>query len=372
MSDEIRRQLVSPDVHADRTVTFRLRAPLARQVAVSGLPTPETVLFTKDAEGIWSARTSPLPPGLHSYQFLVDGTPQIDPSNRHVKKWLSLESMLEVPDDPPAVYELTRVSHGTVHQHVYTSTTTGSERAVYVYTPPNSAGRTAAPGTAEWPVLVLLHGYGDDESAWVEVGRVHRIADNLVAQGKIQPTLIVMPHGHPLPLDLKREFDDYADDNARWLEQDLLADLMPFIAQLYPISADRRRTAIAGLSMGGGQSLRVGLANPQRFHAVAGFSSAAPWSQQCEELLGRRAAQIDAMGNSTGNSNSDTDAGADPSAQRLWIACGEDDFLLARNQQFVAELQRRGVRHEWHLTRGGHEWTVWRDYVVQFLMAAFG
>ncbi len=344
-------QIVSPEVHADRSVTFRLKAPAADKVMVQGIAGLDAQPMTKDAEGVWEATVGPLAPESYSYMFDVDGTMVTDPSNRHVKKWLTVNSMFEVPGDPPLVHQQQKVPHGIVHRLIYDSSTTGTERGVYVYTPPGYV-----PGaTQRYPLVLLMHGYGDDESAWIEVGRVNLIADNLLAQGKIKPMIIAMPYGHPLPIELRTRFDDYSSRNVQQMEQDLLQDLLPSLGRQYPITQDRQQRAIVGLSMGGGQSLTIGLQHLDQFAWVGGFSSAAPQGDRDREFAGL-VADV---------------AQTNQQLKLLWIGCGKDDFLLERNQQYVEWLNEKGIAHTYRQTEGGHDWTVWRQYVAEFLPLLF-
>jgi enterochelin esterase-like enzyme len=344
-------QLVSPEVHADRTVTFRLEAPQAGKVLVQGLAGVEPQALVKNASGVWEVTLGPLAPELYSYKFSVDGVEVTDPHNRHVKKWLTVESLVEVPGDPPLPHQQQRVPHGVVHHHTYYSKTTDGERGVYVYTPP-SYGADAAD---HYPLLVLMHGYGDDESAWLEVGRAHWIVDNLIAQGKVVPMVIAMPYGHPLPLAKKGTFDDYATRNEAAMEKDLLQDLLPLLESQYRLKDDRLQRAIVGLSMGGGQSLTIGLKNLDRFAWVGGFSSAPPRGEvdkQFADLL------------------QDVSA-TNGQLKLLWIGCGKDDFLLERNEKFHTWLSEKKINHQYRLTDGGHDWMVWRKYLAEFLPPLF-
>lgn len=347
MSDDLQAQLVSPQVHDDRRVTFRLNAPNAEQVQVTGIAGQPALDLAKDEKGIWQGIMGPLEPDLYSYVFEVDGATHVDPHNRHVKKWLSLESMVEVPADPPLLHEQAEVPHGAVHHHIYASKSAGHQRGVYVYTPP---GYDRGQDTG-YPTVFLLHGYGDDESAWIHVGRAHHIADNLIAQNEIQPTIIVMPYGHPLELERQADFDDYAGRNLKVMERDLFEDLIPFLSQHYALATDRQQRAIVGLSMGGGQSLTIGLKHLDRFAWVGGFSSGAPQGDinaQFPDLV----ANVDAVNMQLG---------------LLWIGCGKDDFLLQRNNEFVKWLEDHQVKHTYRLTEGGHDWIVWRKYLAEFL-----
>ena len=350
VSDEIKSQIVSPEVVGDK-VTFRLRASEAKSISVIGINGQSATPLVKKNNGVWEATVGPLSPELYSYQFDVDGTKMIDPSNRQVKKWLSLNSMFEIKGG--LLHERHDVPHGVVHHHIYDSKSTGHQRGALVYTPPGYAKANRS-----YPVVYLLHGYGDDETAWTEVGRAHYIADNLLAKKEIEPLIIVMPYGHPLKLDIKKEFDDYADQNIEWMEKDLLEDLRPFIAETYRIEADRSHQAIVGLSMGGGQSLHIGLKHVSEFAWIGGFSSAAPQgeSQTLDQKFESLVSDVD-------QTNS--------AIKLLWIGCGKDDFLLKRNEHFVSWLKNRKVQHNYRLTDGGHDWMVWRKYLAEFLKLSF-
>ncbi len=319
---------------------------------MKGLVGQEPQPMQKGDRGIWKITLGPLQPELHSYVFEVDGAQLLDPSNRHVKKWLTCENMVEVPGTPPLLHEQQRVPHGVVHHHIYDSRSAGRERGVYVYTPPGYDARR----TSGYPVLVLMHGFGDDESAWLEVGRANFIADNLLAAGKIAPLIIAMPYGHPLPLERPQTFrDDYASRNIHALEQDLLIDLLPLLQRNYHVTDSREQRAIAGLSMGGGQSLVIGLQHLNQFAWVGGFSSATP-QQELEQ-------QFSALLQDVNQANE--------LLKLLWIGCGEDDFLLDRNEAFTAWLSEKGIRHTYRLTDGGHDWIVWRKYLAEFLPLLF-
>lgn len=351
MSDEIKSQIVSPDVNGDR-VTFRLRAPAAKSVSVAGIHGQSAMQLDKKDNGIWEATAGPLQPELYSYQFEVDGTKMIDPSNRQVKKWLSLNSMFEIKGG--LLHERLDVPHGVVHHHVYDSKSAGHQRGALVYTPPGYSKSNDS-----YPVVYLLHGYGDDERAWGEVGRANYILDNLLSKNEIKPLVVVMPYGHPLKLDLKKEFDDYADKNIEWMEKDLLNDLRPLIAENYRIKPDRMHQAIVGLSMGGGQSLHIGLKHVDDFAWIGGFSSATPQGEF---------SSID----KTFESMLEDVEQTNDSIQLLWIGCGKDDFLLKRNEHFVNWLKERKINHKYRLTEGGHDWMVWRKYWAEFLRLSFG
>ena len=351
VQDEIAAQLVSPEVHADRRVTFRIKAPQAERILVQGLAGQTPQSMTKHADGLWEVTIGPLAPELYSYVFNIDGTIVTDPHNRNVKKWLSMNSLVEVPGDPPRLHEQVDVPHGVVHHHLYDSKTTNTQRGVYIYTPPGyAANRPQA-----YPLVLLLHGYGDDESAWLEVGRVNFIMDNLLAVGKAVPIVVAMPYGHPLPIELKTEFDDYAERNIKLMERDVLNDLIPYVTRHYHVSDDRQQRAIVGLSMGGGQSLTIGLKHLDHFAWIGGFSSAAPQGDldsQFADLIRDVAVTNQRL-------------------KLLWIGCGKDDFLIKRNRQFVQWLTDKRIDHVFRESSGTHDWIVWRKYIAEFLPRLF-
>src|SRR5258708_7074141 len=260
----------SPEVLPDGRVTFRLLAPKAQVVAVKGLRRLPPQPMTKDDGGVWSVTVGPFAPDLYSYTFDVDGATFTDPHNRRLKEWLSEESLFEVPGTPPLLISRQDVPHGVVHRHVLPSRIRGTETAVVVYTPPGFDPKK------KYPVLYLLHGFGDEETAWVAVGRANFIADNLLAQQRIVQAIIVMTNGHSVPIPFGGSSPDYSAANDAAMERELLGDVMPYIEARYPVRRDPAGRAIVGLSMGGGQSLGIGLAHPDIFGWVGGVSSAAP------------------------------------------------------------------------------------------------
>jgi len=240
--------------------------------------------------------------------------------------------------------------HGVVHLHVLTSHTRGGEVGVQVYTPPDFDPKAAK----SYPVVYLLHGYGDEENAWVVSGRANFIADTLIAQSKIVAPIVVMTNGHPVPVPMGREAD-YSARNQAAMEHELLTEVMPYIEARYPVSRERTGRAIVGLSMGGGHSLGIGLGHPEIFGWVGGFSSSAPEGDLEHKFAGLLAAEAKKAG----------------APALIWIGVGKDDSLLERNQAFHAWLEAEHVPHEWHLTDGGHEWSVWREYLQEFLRKTF-
>lgn len=341
----------SPVIHSNRTVTFKFHAPNAEHVTVEGVDGMPSTPMRQGDDGVWTATIGPLPPEIYSYTFSVDGATALDPRNRHLKKWLRSQSMFDVPGEPPMPHDLQDVPHGTLHRHTYHAGADGGARHVQVYTPPGySAG-----SLWKYPVVYLLHGFGDDETAWAEVGRAHVIADNLLAQGTIKPMIIVMPHGHPLPVPGAQRSGDYAARNLAMLETEFFENLMPFIKKNYQVRSGPEDRAIVGLSMGGGQSLGIGLRHLEVFGWIGGFSSAVP-----QEGLDETFADLLANSKKTNQR-----------IKLLWVGCGKDDFLIERNKSFVRWLEDHDIDHTWRLTDGGHSWPIWRGYLADFLPLLF-
>jgi len=339
--------VLSPEVHEDRRVTFRLYAPNAEAVRLTSMEGQEPEAMSKGADGVWTVTVGPLAAEIYSYAYEVDGAPMLDPRNPDVKVWLQLNSMVEVPGAPPRLHEVQDVPHGVVHMHTYRSKALDQTRQVYVYTPPGYEA-----DAARLPVVYLLHGNGDLADAWTSVGRAHVIADNLIAQKKIEPLVIVMPYGHvrsPRFGPMTPEVRQQSNDGVR---RDLLEDVMPFVESTYGVSRGADRRAIVGLSMGGGQSLSTGLSRLDLFRWIGAFSAGTPQSD------------LDAL-------FPDLAARTAKDLRLLWIACGRSDFLLERNEAFHAWLTERGIEHEYKLTEGGHEWPVWRSYLAEFLQQIF-
>lgn len=342
--------LQSPEVHADGSVTFRLDGSDVSEASVKIERVDNgTLKMSLDEHGVWSATTDVLPAGIYEYRFVVNGVSQLDPRNRWVKKWYQLNSLFEIPGDPPLDSERQEVPHGVLHHHLYSSHVTGTERAAVVYTPPGYEQDS----DRAYPILFLLHGFGDDQTAWTEVGRAHLVADNLIAKGKIPEMVIVMPHGHPVALPYGERPDDYGKRNNAAIERDLTEVLLPIVEKRYRVRRQVSDRGIVGLSMGGGHALLTGLKHTNLFGWIGAFSAAAPENTEQTDVL-------DALQDS------------ENVPQLIWIACGKDDFLLNRNRSFVAALTRAKVKHEYSETPGAHNWDVWRDdYLPAFLQSLF-
>ncbi len=340
----------SPGVTDDGRITFRLQAPQARSVVLNAPWAGETRELSKGTDGIWSLTVGPVPPAIYSYTFQLDGVRVLDPHNTAMKQWSGGNaSLVEVHSERPLPYDLREVPHGSLHVHYYASPAGGANRRLVVYTPPGYEQEA----DRDYPVLYLLHGSGDNETTWTEVGKANLILDNLIADGKAQPMLVVMPNGHPIRWSRRRR--GLQSGNMEAFRQDLLDSAIPLVESLYRVRSDRIERAIAGLSMGGGQALHCGTGRLDRFAWVGAFSSAAP--DPVEDAV------TAAFLKEPGRANRDL--------KLLWIGIGRDDFLLDRNRTFKAALDAAGIKHTYLLTDGGHSWPVWRDYLARLAPLLF-
>lgn len=340
--------MISPEVRADRTVTFRVRASNATNVIVSGEWPGGTKAMTNDGSGNWSVTLGPLEPDIYGYSFSINGFQTLDPANSAVKPARSVRtSILEVPGTPPLIHEFNAsVPHGTVRSHWYQSKSLGVRRSLHVYTPPGYDK-----SRKDFPVLYLFHGSGDNDATWTALGRTQVILDNLLAQKKAVPMIIVMTDGHAAFSQPSTNTEARAR-NTKAFENDLIGDVMPFIDENYRTINKRESRAIIGLSMGGGQSLSVGLNHLDKFAWLGAMSAATP-----DEAAVAKAFEK-----------------ADDTNKKLklfWIAIGKDDFLLRRNEDFDKLLASKGIKHTYKITEGNHSWPVWRRYLAEFVPMLF-
>ena len=344
---------VSPEVHSDGSVTFRFRAPNAKAVQLAREGT-EPQAMQKDAEGVWSLTTTPLAPDYYGYSFVADGVRLIDPSNPLLKpNLLATENAVHVPGPLSLPWELNDVPHGEIHHHFYKSSVAEDERDYYVYTPSGYAGL----GKRKYPVLYLLHGYSDDASGWTAVGRANVILDNLIAQGKAKPMIVVMPLGYGTMDFLRLAWGawndtELRDANFKKFTDALLSEVMPRVEDEYRVTKDRNARAIAGLSMGGSESLLTGLNHLDKFSWIGAFSSGGipdDFEKDFPSL----------------------DAKANQQLHLLWIACGTEDHLIAVNRNLREWLKTKGVNHADIETPGMHTWMVWRRNLAEFAQLIF-
>ena len=343
--------IISPEIHADKTVTFRFRDPNAKEVFLAREGAMRLPM-QKDEQGVWSVTTDPLEPDFYGYSFVADGVRLIDPSNSLMKpNLLNAESEVHVPGPNSLAWETNDVPHGEVHHHFYRSTVVGDDRDYFVYTPPGydpSAKKV-------YPVLYLLHGFSDDASGWTAVGRANVILDNLIAQGKAKPMIIVMTLGYGAPEIVSRtgmRTPGLRERNMTRFRDALFTEVIPQVEKEYRATKDRNARAIAGLSMGGAESLYVGLNALDRFGWVGSFSAGG-----LSEDLAATFPKLDSKANSE--------------LHLLWIACGTDDRLIAANRKFREWLKSKDIRATEIETPGAHTWMVWRRNLAVFASLLF-
>jgi enterochelin esterase-like enzyme len=328
----------SPEVAPDHMVTFRLNAPKATEVSVSGEFMKGSKPLQKDDQGVWSVTVGPVEPEIYYYNYTIDGVKTIDPHNANLKTGSTpstTSSVLEVKGDQPAFYDGQPVPHGEIRTNWYHSKSLEALRRVTVYTPPGYDQNAST----RYPVLYLFHGANADETAWTRLGHVNLILDNLLAARKAKPFVVVMPFGYGVPPG--------APGNDVAFSRDLIEDVIPYVESKYRVIADRERRAIAGLSMGGGQSLSIGLNHLDLFSYVGGFSSGIR-PADFERTYAGIAAKPEA---------------ANQKLKLLWIGCGKDDGAMANSRALAEFLDKHKIKHTFRESEGAHTWIVWRRYL---------
>jgi enterochelin esterase family protein len=360
----------SPEVSADGTVTFRLRAANAKEVAVTGMG--ERLAMQKDDQGVWSATTAALQPDLYTYAFSVDGVTFNDPANPLFKTSYGNagQSMVRVPGT--AAWNPGAGPFGAVTHYTYHSALIGDDRDYYVYTPPNYDSHRKDP----YPVLFLLHGLGDDASGWLTVGAANVILDNLINQGKAKPMIMVNTLGYGTPGGPRGAM---GPTMIPAFAKALLEEVLPQVEKNYHAAKDRNHRAIAGLSMGGAESLYTGLTYPDDFAYIGSFSGAfVMWPRA-------NPAPPQPAGAGRGGRGPQTMEDADfaklfpnvtaktSSQLRLvWIACGTDDGLMAVNRQFRTWLKSKDVKFtELEVPGYAHVWPLWRRNLAELAPLLF-
>jgi enterochelin esterase-like enzyme len=369
MNSPIRERPIAPmlsrvydshQVNPDNSITFRLDAPNARSVDLVTDIDSMMLPLTRSDDGLWSVTTSPLSPALYAYAFSVDGVDQPDPRNPRPKtNLISNASMVLVPGRPAQPWEPAAIPHGVVHSHAYSTVAVeglpANQARYLVYTPANYASQR----NTHYPVLYLLHGWSDLETAWTQIGQAHHIFDVLIASGKAKPMVVVMPLCYGQMKFVQSGFGVWQDptailENLRHFQEALLNEILPQVEAGYHVRVDSEGRAIAGNSMGGLESLLIGLSHSHQFAWIGGFSSALTHF----DAIQARVLPCDLKTRIT-----------DP--RLLWLACGSEDSLLASNQRSIAWLKLQGLPVTVVETPGGHTWPVWRNHLIQFAPLLF-
>ena len=346
----------STEIHPDHSVTFSYKDAAATSVMLGLEGVAKPIPMEKGENGIWTVTTPPLAPEIYGYHFEANGDHRLDPNNPHTTiNLVAISNLITVPGSTPQPWEDTNVPHGTLHRHIYTTSAVvglpDNQSGYFVYTPPGYDENAKQP----YPVLYLLHGWSDSDSGWSAVGRANLILDNLLSAGKIKPMVVVMPLGYG-DLAFLRTHDVWEDPaaidhNTDLFTKALLTEVLPQVESEYRVSKDRNDRAIAGLSMGGLESLEVGLTHPGQFAWIGGFSSAVHNLDYTKVL-----------------------ASLDPKTANLrllWIACGTEDNLIGPNRRLVDFLKTKNMPLTQIETSGLHTWMVWRDNLVNFAPLLF-
>lgn len=368
-------QFISPEVNPDKTVTFRLMAPDANEVKVTGDFLPKETIhtpygefdgpgyasLTKGEDGMWEFTSTQLAPELYSYSFIVDGFKTTDPSNVFIiRDTATLTNIFLVGGDYADLYKVNEVPHGTVSKVWYPSPSLGMDRRLTVYTPAGYEN-----GSDRYPVFYLLHGMGGDENAWTELGRAAQILDNLIAQGKAEPMIVVMTNGNAAlaaaPGESPLGFNPPTIQLPKTMDgsfEQAFPEVVSFIDSHYRTKTDKAHRAIAGLSMGGFHSMHISKEYPEMFDYVGLFSAAikpqdgvsSPVYDNLEQKLARQ---------------------FEKAPKLYWIAIGDKDFLYEANTEYRKLLDRNGYKYTYRESPDGHIWKNWRIYLSEFVPQLF-
>ena len=340
----------SPVVHADRTVTFALRAPHAQKVELSGQFLKGNQPMQKDDAGVWSITVGPVEPNLYPYNFVVDGVGVPDPANQDVFPNERFKpSLVDIPGDQPSLHAVQNVPHGELTYSFYHSKTLNRTRPLVIYTPPGYRE-----GTQKYPVFYLVSGTTDTEETWFRAGRMNFILDNLIAQKKAVPMIVVMPYGNMM-MGMPRPDTPEVADMYRKFGDELLTDVLPFVEANYRVVADREHRAIAGFSRGGGQSLFTAFSHPDKFAWIASYSA-----YLTPEVSLKHFPEFFSQPQQT-----------NAQLKLLWLGVGRDDFLYQQAVAFNNFVKERGLKHETLITDGGHTWMNARHYLSETLQLFF-
>lgn len=343
--------VVSPEVAADRQITFRILAPKAEKVSLNGgdIPAGGPRELTKGEKDVWTLKIGPIDPGTYRYTFTVDGVSVIDPRNSaNSESNNNVWSVVHVPGS--GYMDANDVPHGAVATVYYHSSTLSRTRRMHIYTPPGYEN-----SQEKYPVFYLLHGASDSDDSWTSVGRANFILDNLIAAKKAKPMIVVMPAGHTSSAPFQRPAEG-ARPTVSEFDNDFVKDIMPYVESHYRVMPGRENRALAGLSMGGGQTLSIGLAHPQDF-AYLGVYSSGIFSRDLAAWEKDHVAELD---------NSAKDG-----LKLFWLKTGKEDFLVQTSRNTVELLKKHGFKPLYEENSGGHTWINWHIYLNEFAPMLF-
>lgn len=348
--------VISPQVHSNKTVTFKYLAPTAKVVKLSAQFLKAPVNMLKDSSGIWSATVGPVTPDIYPYSFQVDGVTVMDPANVDFFPNERFKgSLVDVPGDKPLIHAMKDVPHGNVNYEYYSSVE-GSIGSLVVYTPP---GYDKDP-SKKYPVFYLISGTTDTEETFFKVGRTNLILDNLIAEGKAKPMIIVMPYGNPMariaeqkgkskPSDMASRDGADAVNRAKQFETDLIQNIIPYVEKNYRAVSNRESRAIGGFSRGGGQTLRAAFGNVDKFAWICCYSaylSTPEMESSYKHIV-------------------ENPENTNKQFKLLWVSVGNEDFLYKQTAEFLEYLKSKKVNYKSLITGGGHTWMNVKTYVAE-------
>ena len=330
----------SPDVNPDHSITFRYYSKTAQSVILKGEFLKSPLSFKGDTSGIWTLTVPPVKPDIYPYSFLVDSVETADPNNTYIfANERFKRSIVDIPGDAPLVHSLQNVPHGKISYQYYNSTTLGITRQLLIYTPPGFNPN----GKIKYPVLYLIHGGSDTEETWIKVGNANLIADNLIAQKKAVPMIIVMPYGNVRP----KPMPDFT--------KDVINDIIPFIESNYPVLTDSKNRAVAGFSVGGGQTLNIGLTNTDKFAWICSY---APYTatEEFQKNFTNWSPDADKINNQL---------------KLFTISIGTEDFLYESVKKNIAMFEEKKIKVTPFIVSGGHTWMNCKLYLATTLQEIF-
>ncbi len=354
--------VVSPQVNLDKTVTFRYQSLLAKDVKLNAQFEKSPVSMTKDAQGIWSVTVGPVNPDIYPYSFQVDGVTVMDPANvGFFPNERFKASLVEIPSTPPSMHAIKDVPHGTVSYEYYPSIS-GTTGSLVVYTPPGYAKNSKI----KYPVYYLISGTTDTEETFFKVGKVNFIMDNLIAEGKAKPMIIVMPYGNiaarlteqlggQKPADPTVRDGEDAVKRAKDFENDLVKNVLPYIEKNYHTENNRESRAIGGFSRGGGQTLRTAFGNMDTFAWVCSYSSYLSPAEMDKNF----------------SYITDNAAKTNKQLKLLWTSVGNEDFLYKGAVEFMDYLSAKNINYKKYINDGGHTWMNVKKYLNETLPLLF-
>lgn len=354
--------VVSPEVNTDKTITFRYLAPRATEVKLSAQFEKGPVELIKDSIGIWSVTVGPVKPDIYPYSFHVDGVTVMDPANLlYFPNERFKASLVDVPGDAPLIHSMKNVPHGNISYEYYPSVE-GSIGSLVVYTPPGYDRNTST----KYPVFYLISGTTDTEETFFKVGRTNFIFDNLIAEGKAKPMIVVMPYGNPMariaeqqgkpkPADIFGRDSEDARIRAKLFETDLIGYVIPHIEKNYRSLNNRDNRAIGGFSRGGGQTLRTAFGNMDKFSWICCYSAYLSTSEMEDNFK--------LIGGNSENTNKQL--------KLLWVSVGKEDFLYKSTVEFMDYLKSKNVNFQSLVTPGGHTWMNVKTYVAETAQLLF-